>query len=59
MNQLQLTVPKPLTFWISAILGGLGVLGHYFILPVLTEYDFWFLFFGFALMMAGLGVKDL
>ena len=57
--QMQLTVPKPLTFWISAILGGLGVLGHYVNIPILTDYDFWFLFFGFALIIAGLGMKDL
>jgi hypothetical protein len=54
---MQLNPPKQITFWISILLGVLGLLG--FFVSALTPYAFWLLLIGFVLLVAGLVVKGL
>jgi hypothetical protein len=56
---MKLTPPKMLTFWIAVILGALGFLGKLVTIPLVSAYDFWFVFVGFVLLVLGLLVKGL
>ncbi len=56
---IKLTRPKNITFWISVVLGLLGLfskLGTFTVLPIEA---FWLLFIGFALLAISILVKDL
>jgi hypothetical protein len=54
---MKLTPPKQITFWISVILGVLGLLG--FVIPFLAPFAFWLVFIGLALLVVALLVKGL
>jgi hypothetical protein len=56
---MKLTPPKVITFWIAVILGALGFIGKLTTVPLVSAYDFWFLFAGFVLLVLGLLVKGL
>jgi hypothetical protein len=56
---MKLTPPKVITFWIAVVLGVLGFLGKLTTIPLVSAYDFWFLFAGFVLLVLGLLVKGL
>jgi len=56
---MKLTPPKQITFWISVILGLLGLIGSIVSIPVVSGLAFWFVFVGLALLVAGLLVKGL
>ena len=56
---MKLTPPKAITFWISIVLGLLGLLSQVGILAVLPIAAFWLLFIGFVLLVLGLLVKGL
>jgi hypothetical protein len=48
-----------ITFWIALVLGVLGFLGKLVTIPLVSAYDFWFLFVGFVLLVVALLVKGL
>lgn len=56
---MKLTPPKKITFWVSVILGLLGLIGTFVSIPVVSGLAFWFVFVGFALLVAGLLLKGL
>jgi hypothetical protein len=56
---MKLNTPKMITFWIALVLGVLGFLGKIVKIPLVTTYDFWFLFVGFVLLVLGMLVKGL
>ena len=57
---MRLTPPKNITFFISVILGLLGLLGELITtIPFISEYAFWFLFAGFVLLVLALLFKGL
>jgi predicted membrane channel-forming protein YqfA (hemolysin III family) len=56
---MKLTPPKMITFWISIVLGLLGLLSFLGVLTLLPIEAFWLLFFGFLLLVLGLMVKGL
>jgi len=56
---MKLNPPKKITFWISVVLGLLGLIGTFVSIPVVSGLAFWFVFVGFALLVAGLLVKGL
>jgi membrane protein YdbS with pleckstrin-like domain len=58
-NKMKLTPPTQLTFWISVILGLLGLIGTFVSIPFVSAYAFWFVVVGFALLVAGLLFKGL
>lgn len=57
--QMKLTPPKAITFWISIVLGLLGLLSQIGILAVLPIAAFWLLFIGFVLLVLALLIKGL
>jgi hypothetical protein len=56
---MKLTPPKQITFWISIVLGLLGLIATFVSIPVVSGLAFWFVFIGLALLVAGLLVKGL
>ncbi len=58
-NEMKLTPPKAVTFWIAIVLGLLGLLGGIPLVSALSAYAFWLAFAGFALLALGLLVKGL
>jgi len=56
---MKLTPPKQITFWISVILGLLGLIGTFVSIPFVSGLAFWFVVVGFALLVAGLLFKGL
>jgi membrane protein YdbS with pleckstrin-like domain len=59
-NEMKLTPPKAVTFWIAIVLGLLGLLGNVGVLGAMVGgYAFWLAFAGFALLALGLLVKGL
>lgn len=56
---MKLTPPKQITFWISVVLGLLGLIGSFVAIPVVSGFAFWFVFIGLALLVAGLLVNGL
>ncbi len=51
--------PKKATFWISVILGALGVLGTLGIIPAISSIAFWLLAAGWLLLVLGCAIKGL
>lgn len=58
---MNLTPPKNVTFWVSIVLGVLGIVGTFApSLPVIGgALAFWFLLVGFVLLAAGNLLKGL
>lgn len=56
---MKLSPPKKITFWVSVALGLLGLIGTFVSIPVVSGLAFWFVFVGFALLVAGLLLKGL
>jgi len=57
--KMKLTPPKNITFWISVVLGLLGLLSELGIFSLLPIAAFWLLFIGFVLLVLALMVKGL
>ncbi|MEA4909479.1 MAG: hypothetical protein GYA17_04045 [Chloroflexi bacterium] len=51
MNE-KLVAPNETTYWLAVILGAIGIVGHFQLLPIplLQQYDFWFITVGFLLL---------
>jgi hypothetical protein len=50
---MRLHAPKQTTWWIAIIAGGLGIIGKYVSLGIITENGFWFVVVGFILLVLG------
>lgn len=56
-NEMKLTPPKQWVFWLSVVLGLLGLIGQFVAIPFVSAFAFWFVFVGLALLVAGLTLK--
>ncbi len=56
---MKTSAPKVITWWIAFILGALGLLGYLGTMAGLSQYAFWFAFFGLVLMLVAVLVKGL
>jgi membrane protein YdbS with pleckstrin-like domain len=56
---MKISKPKNITWWISVILGILGVLGTFVSIPVVSGAAIWFVVAGLALLALGCVVKGL
>lgn len=54
---MRLTPPKKIVFWISLILAVLGLIAYFVSIPFLSEYKFWVVLVGYALLALGNAVK--
>lgn len=51
--------PKNLTWIVAVILGGLGIVGHFVQIPVVTPNQYWFVVAGFAILAVATKLKGL
>jgi hypothetical protein len=56
---MKLTPPKVVTWWVAVILGVLGLLGHFGTVAALSQYAFWFVTAGLALLVLATLVRNL
>jgi predicted membrane channel-forming protein YqfA (hemolysin III family) len=56
---MKINRPKNVTWWISVILGGLGILSQFVAIPGLSGFSFWLLAIGFVLLVLGTVIKGL
>jgi hypothetical protein len=54
---MRLTPPKKTTFWISIILGALGLIGYLVTIPLITSLAFWLVLAGLVILVLGLLLK--
>jgi len=51
--------PKKITWLIGLILGGLGIIGHYAHVQILSEYHYLLLLVGFLVLAAGTTFREI
>jgi hypothetical protein len=56
---MKLNAPKVITWWISVIIGVLGIVAFFVTIPVLSAYAFWVVVVGFVLLVLGTFLKGL
>jgi predicted membrane channel-forming protein YqfA (hemolysin III family) len=56
---MKLSPPKQLTFIIAVVLGLVGLVASYMVIPVLSPYAFWLVFVGLVVLAAGNMVEGL
>ena len=47
---MKFSAPKQVTWWIAVVIGVLGILATLVTIPVLTQFAFWLVVIGFALL---------
>lgn len=52
-DNMRLSAPKQITFWIAVILAVIGLVAQLGIVAALGGYAFWFVFVGFVVLAAG------
>lgn len=56
---MKLSAPKVITWWISLILGVVGILGEITTIPVVSDIAIWIVAVGLALLLVATAVKSL
>ena len=51
--------PKNLTWLVAVILGALGIIGHFVVIPVVTPNQYWFVVAGFVILAIATKLKGL
>ncbi len=55
---MKLNAPKKIVWVIALVLGVLGVLGSLTAIPLVTEYQFWFVVIGWLLLVLATALKN-
>ena len=58
-KKFHVNAPKRITFWISLVLGLLGIIGTVVTIPFVSAYAVWILAAGWLLLTLGCFVKGL
>ncbi len=56
---MKLSAPKQNLWLIAVILGVLGILGNFVLIPVVSANAFWFVSLGFAVLVLGTALKGI
>lgn len=56
---MKLNAPKQIVWIIAVIVGVLGILGHFVVIPFVSAYAFWFVVVGFVLLALATLLKGL
>ena len=56
---MDLSAPKRITWWVSVIIGAVGVLAYLVTIPVLSGFAFWLVTIAFVLLAVATAVKSL
>jgi hypothetical protein len=54
---MRLTPPKKWVFWVSVILGAVGLVGKLVAIPFVSAYAFWIVLVGLILLILGNALK--
>jgi len=58
-NNMKLSAPKTVTWWVAIVLGVLGILGTFMTIPFFTDNAFWTVAAGFIVLALATFLKDL
>ena len=50
-NKMNLSAPKVTTWWLALVLGMLGLLGYFVVIPMVTANAFWLVAIAFVLLV--------
>lgn len=56
---MKLSAPKKVTWWIAMVIGSLGIISKFITILFVGDYAFWFVSFGFALLVLATYLKGL
>lgn len=56
---MRLSAPKVITWWISVVLGALGLLGHFGVVVALAGYSLWLVTIGLVVLVLATLLKNL
>ena len=56
---MKLSAPKKSTFWLSLIIGIVGIVSYFISIPLLSLYYFWLLAVAFVLLVLSVVLKGL
>lgn len=56
---MKLNAPKKTTWYIALILGLLGIIASFISIPFVSQFSFWFVVIGWALIMVATYAKNL
>lgn len=54
---MQPSAPKSIVWIIALIVGILGIVGYFVVIPFITVYSFWLVVVGFAMLAVGTTFK--
>ena len=54
---MKLSAPKQNVWLVAVILGVLGIVGNFVVIPMVTTYAFWLVVVGFAALVLGTAMK--
>jgi hypothetical protein len=57
--KLNLSPPAAPVFWISVVLAVLALLGHFTMIPFVTQYQFWIAILAYIVLFVGATFKGL
>ena len=58
-NIMRLNAPKQITWWIALIIGAIGIIVRFVIVPVISPYAFWFVVVALVLLLLSTHLKGL
>ncbi len=53
------SAPKKNTWWIALIVGVIGIIAHFVVIPYLTAWHFWLVAVAFILLLLSTSMKNL
>mgnify|MGYP007068086758 CR=1 FL=1 len=56
---MRTNAPRSIVWWISVVIGVLGIIGKFIALPVLTAYSWWLVAIGFVILALATVIKGL
>lgn len=54
---MRLTPPKKIVFWISLILGAVGLIAKLVTIPFISAFAFWLVLVGLILLLLGVALR--
>ncbi len=56
---MKTNAPRSIVWWVSVVIGVLGIVGKFIALPILTAYSWWLVAIGFIILALATVIKGL
>ncbi len=56
---MKTNAPRSIVWWISVVIGVLGIIGRFVAIPVLSAYSWWLVTLGFIILALATVIKGL